>query len=150
MTQLKRRLLYTLFIWTIALLAFIFVFFIEGGPEDWIINKVKKIVTVVIIGLAYFTYLLMILLTRKHSEEEFFVKDERDILIEMKSNKTAFIITLNYVYLISITIYLIYEKSRILPVSWMWFIAYTSIFVAYIASSFISLILYKRLSGDEE
>ncbi len=57
------------------------------------------------------------------------------------------ILILMYVYFFGISIYVFYENDVLMPASWMWFLAYTTVFFTYIVNSGFYLWYEKRVDG---
>lgn len=150
MTQLRKRALFSLIIWGVVITVFVPLFFAGGGPSEWLQDRVRKILMIVVFGIGYLSFFLMMVLTRRKRSDGKVVKDERDNLVEIKSSKIAYIIVLLYIYIVCIILYMIYERTGVLPVSWMWFIGYTSIFIGSIIYAVVSLIVDMRVSGYDE
>ena len=146
MTQLKRRACFTLVIWTLVLVFFILLFFTGGGPSEWAKDRTRKLCIILVFGVGYFSYILMMIMTKSKTVDGVVHRDERDNLIEMRSSRAAFIIVLLYVYILSITLYVSYESVGLIPISWLWFLGYTSIIIGSISYASTSLLLDNKLS----
>lgn len=150
MTQRRKRDIWTLVIGSSVLIVFIFLFFSGGGPEYWVLDRWRKLLVAIVFGIGYLSFFTMIFMTRTKPDQKMIIKDERARFIDMKSSQTALIVLLLYVYLMSIFLYVRYEWMGYLPVGWMWFIGYSSIFLGAIVYSGTSLILdYRRGEHDE-
>ena len=150
MTQPTKRAFFSLLIWGIVTAAFIPVFFSGGGPAAYVQDKLKFVLVAVLFGTGYISYFIMMYLTGTKGSKGTVVKDERDEHIQRRSSGAALILVLAYVFLLCITLYEIYRESECVPVGWMWFLGYTSVFWGYITHSAIALVLHKRMSGYAE
>jgi hypothetical protein len=89
----------------------------------------------------------MLFLTRIRPGDHAVGRDERDEEIQKRANATAFLLVLVYVFVLSIVLWEKYQGRGFVPVGWMWFLAYSTSFAAFISSSVIALILESRASG---
>ena len=150
MTQQTKRAFFSLIIWGIVTAAFIPLFFSGGGPAAYVQDKLKLALMAVLFGTGYISFFIMMYLTGNRGSKGTIVKDERDEYIRRRSSGTALILVLAYVFFLCITLYEIYRESECVPVGWMWFLGYTSIFLGYITHSAAALIIHSRISGHGE
>lgn len=150
MTQPIKRALFSLIIWGIVTVIFIPVFFSGGGPAAYVQDKLKFVLVAVLFGTGYIFYFLMMYLTGKRSGKGRIVRDERDEHIQRHSSGTALILVLAYVFISCITLYEIYRESECVPVGWMWYLGYTTVFWGYITHSAAALVLHSRMMSHGE
>ena len=141
MTKSKIRAVYILAIWGTAALVFLGVFFLGGGPVAFADTPLRILVSALAILLAYSTYGFMLRRTRLTPA------DERDAHIAARANETAFISVMVFVFLVSIILYESYDDAGVLPVGWMWFMAYFTGCFGYIAHAVVTLILHREMSA---
>jgi len=127
--------------------AFAVIFFIGGGPERFALGKWRRVWGAIIIGFGFASYYGMLFLTRKRPGAGGVVTDERDADIRRRANGTGFVVVLLYVFLLAIFLWEKYQAAGAVPVGWMWFLAYSTSFAAYISSSVGALILESKESG---
>lgn len=142
MTQSKKRALGALIIWGAVMIALVAVFFSRGGPATYIHDTVKKAVIAGFFAAGYISYGLMMLLTRVRRGDTHVASDERDERIGRRANIVALVVVLVFVFSTCISLYEYYHDEGWVPVGWMWFIGYASVFVAYISGSIASLVLH--------
>ena len=147
MTQLKQRAIGTLIIWGVVLALFIPLFFSYGGADGYAMDRTRILCMALLFGAGYLLYFFMLYRTK---EKDGVISDERDDTIVRKATGAAFIITLAYIYFLSITLFEIYRDPGFLPVGWMWFFGYSAIFIGYISNSIAILAMDHRMSGHEE
>jgi hypothetical protein len=147
MTQARKRAIFTFLIWGSVMAAFSAIFFLGGGPERYALEKWRHVAGAVIIAGGYLSYILMNFLTRTRPGGEV-GRDERDEEIRNKANAIAFVVVLVYVFALSIFLWEKHQDTRFVPVGWMWFLAYSTSFAAFISSSVIALILESKASGN--
>lgn len=150
MTQPTKRALFTLIIWGIVTAAFIPIFFSRGGPPTYAQDKPRFVFVAILFAAGYLSYFIMMFLTRAKDRKDRIVKDERDEHIQRQSCGVALILVLVYVFFLCITLYEIYRESECVPVGWMWFLGYTSVFWGYISHSALGLVLHSRMVGRGE
>lgn len=147
MTQARKRAIFTFLIWGSVMAAFSVIFFLWAGPERYHMDRWRRVVGAAIIAFGYLSYWLMLFLTRTRHGAQGIASDERDEKIKRHANATAFIIVLVYVFALSIFLWDRYLESGFVPVGWMWFLAYSMSFAAFISSSAIALVLESKASG---
>jgi ABC-type transport system involved in cytochrome c biogenesis permease subunit len=147
MTQARKRAIFTFFIWGSVMAAFAVIFFAGQGPERYALEKWRRIAGAVIIAFGFAAYYTMLFLTRNRRGTRGVVTDERDEDIRRRANGASFIVVLLYVFLLAIYLWERYQGSGFVPVGWMWFLAYSTSFAAYITSSIAALILESKASG---
>jgi uncharacterized membrane protein len=150
MTGLQKRSLYDLFISAVFLTGLIVAFFSGGGAETYVQDTTRKILVAVLLGLGYILLFLVLFLVRIKSKDKTILMDERDERISRQAIGTAFVIFAIYVFLMCIGLYEAYNESEVMPVGWMWFLAYSSGFIAILSRAIATLVLYKRMSGHGE
>lgn len=150
MTQAKKRAIFTFLIWGAVMASFSFIFFRGGGPEQYVLEKWRRVAGAAIIAFGYLSYGLMLFLTRIRRGTRTVATDERDEDIKRRANATAFVVVLLYVFALSIVLWERNQGSGFVPVGWMWFLAYSTSFAAFISSSVIALILESKASADAQ
>ena len=147
MTQSKKRALGTLIIWGIVMSALVVLFFSRGGPSTYIDDTVKKATIAGIFAAGYLSYGIMMFLTRVKSGGPHLVADERDERIGRRASIAGLIVVLVFVFVTCISLYEYYHDDGVVPVGWMWFLGYASVFVAYISVSIATLVLHAKRIG---
>ncbi len=142
--------MYDLMISAVFLTGLMIVFFSGGGAETYVQDMTRKILLAVLLGLGYLLLFLVLFLVRVKSKDKSILMDERDERIARQAMGTAFVVFAIYVFLMCISLYEAYYKSEVMPVGWMWFLAYSSGFVAILSRSIATLVLYKRMSGHAQ
>lgn len=77
------------------------------------------------------------------------VFDERDYQVQARANQASLIVVLLGIFALTIGLWLAHEDSGQVPVGWMWFLAYSSVIVASLASSVATLILDREMGGHD-
>ena len=150
MTGLQKRSFYDFIISVVFLTGLTVLFFSGGGAETYVQDTTRKILVAVLLALGYLLLFLVMFLVRLKSKDKTTLMDERDERIARQALGTAFIVFAIYVFLMCISLYEIYNRSEVMPVGWMWFLAYSSGFIAILSRAIITLVLYKRMSGHGE
>lgn len=146
MTQARKRAIFTFLIWGSVMAAFSVIFFLGEGPERYHMERWRRLAGAAIIVFGYLSFGLMLFLTRVRPGSRSMARDERDEAINRRANATAFIVVLVYVFALSIFLWERHQESGLVPVGWMWFLAYSMSFAAFISSSVIALILESKAS----
>ena len=148
MTQTKIRARYMLGIWGLVASAFGLVFFLGGGAATYADDSIRMLVAAVILGGGFIGYVSMIYLTREKSNGKAQIRDERDLEIARQANEIALVAVLVFVFAVCIALYLGYETAGILPVGWMWFLAYATSCYGLLAQAIATLVLHREMSGN--
>ena len=148
MNRDQKRALFSLLIWSIVLVAFIPLFFIDGGADNWVPGSMRVIISSSFIITGFILFFTMLALTKK--KPGVIERDERDILIGRKASEITLTIVTVYVFLTCIILYFLYKEINSVPIGWMWFLGCTCLFVGYITSSAISLVLYSSKVKSNE
>jgi len=148
MTQSKIRARYGLGIWGLVASVFGLVFFLGGGAATYADDSIRMAVAAAIIGSGFIGYVSMIYLTRKKSNGKTLIRDERDLEIARQANEIALVAVLVFVFVVCMALFLGYETAGILPVGWMWFLAYATACFGLLAQAVATLVLHKEMSGN--
>ncbi len=154
MTQLKKRAIWGLLIWGVALIAAYVIFFLEGGPQTFLDNNdIRVDLTRAVFTVGFLSYFLMLILTRIKSDRKTLMKDERDELISKRAYSTGFYSLMIYVFLLCLALYAYYKvhlKGVDMPVGWVWLLGITTYFMGFVSHAIATLVLYTRMSGHGE
>jgi len=150
MTQLKKRAIWGLLIWGVALVAAYVIFFLGGGPQTFLDNDTRIELTRVVFTLGFISYFLLLILTRIKSDRKTLIKDERDELISKRAFSTGFYSLMIYVFFICLALYAYYKvhlNNVDMPVGWVWLLGITTYFMGFVSHAIATLVLYARMSG---
>lgn len=150
MTQLKKRAIWTLLIWSIALAAMLVVFFSGGGPDAFLEGDQKVTQTRVAITAGFLLYFIMMALTRMRTKGAI-ILDERDELISRRAYAIGFHSVLYYTFLFGTFLYWLYKIHQnvvSMPVGWAWILATSSMCVGFISNAAAILIIDARMGGN--
>ncbi len=150
MTQLKKRAIWTLIIWSIALIAMLVVFFSGGGPAAFLEGDHKVTLTRVAITAGFLLYFVMMALTQVRARKTI-VLDERDESISRRAYAFGFHSVLYYTFLFGTFLYWLYKihlKVTSMPVGWAWILAVSSMCVGFISNATATLIIDARMGGN--
>jgi len=148
MTQTKIRARYGLGIWGLVALVFGLVFFLGGGAATYADDSMRKLAAAVIIAAGFISYASMLYLTREKSNGTALITDERDLEIARQASEMALVAVLVFVFVVCMALFLGYETAGILPVGWMWFLAYGNGCFGLLAHAVATLVLHKEMSGN--
>ncbi len=152
MTQLKKRAVWTLLIWSFALVAMFVVFFSGGGPATFLDGDQKVMLTRLSITVGFSVYFIMLFLTRIRAAGSL-IKDERDEQITRRAYMISFQTVMYYTFISGASLYLFYRilKTQVLmPVGWVWILAISCVCVGLISNAAAILIIDARMSGHGE
>jgi len=147
MTGLQKRAIYDLIISAVVLPGLTIIFFSGGGAAAYVHDVTRKILLAVLLGLGYIALLLVLFLVRVKPKDQTVLMDERDERIARQALGTAFVILAIYVVLTCIILYEVYRNRILMPVGWMWFLAYSSSFIAIGSRALLILVFYARTNG---
>jgi|GEM_PF-559592 len=150
MTQLKKRAIWGLLIWGVALVAAYVIFFLGGGPQTFLDNDTRVELTRVVFTLGFISYFLLLILTRIKSDRKTLIKDERDELISKRAFSTGFYSLMIYVFFLCLALYAYYKvhlNNVDMPVGWVWLLGITTYFMGFVSHAIATLVLYARMSG---
>jgi hypothetical protein len=153
MTQLKKRAVWGLLIWGLALIAAYIIFFMGGGPETFLKGDIRVTLTRTVFTAGFISYFIMLYLTRTKSGSSGIVSDERDEFISKRAYSTGFYSLMIYVFLICLALYAYYKvhlEGVDMPIGWVWLLGITTYFMGFVSHAVATLILYERMSGDGE
>jgi len=148
MTQMKKRAIWILMIWSSVLLATFIVFFTGGGPASFLDGDQKVTLTRTAITAGFFLYFIMYMLTKGNTKGTV-IRDERDEQITRRAYMISFHTVLYYVFLSGAALYWFYrlhESSVMMPVGWVWIMAISSMCLGFISNAAAILIIDKRMS----
>jgi hypothetical protein len=151
MTQLKKRSIWTLVIWSIVLIGLCAVFFSEGGAKTFLDGERRVTITRSFLTAGFIFYFLLLFLTRTGRKASAVFMDERDVLIAKRALMAGFYVLLIYIFLLSLILYWYYKLYVItleMPVGWMWFIGVSSFCLGYISQAAATLILDSKMGGN--
>lgn len=143
-SKLKQSIIH-LAIWSVVAIGFILVFSRSGSITGWKDNRIEKIILTFLFLTGFGGDAILGIIFRKKNNET--LSSEKDEAVKGKAIEASYIITLVYVFLVTISIYTKYENSGMVHVGWLWFIAYSLVIMANISGSICSIILYKKLDN---
>ncbi len=150
MTQSIRRAAWKVGIWSVVLAVFIVMFFGGGGPGGFAHDKGRIVAVAILFIAGYVSFFIMMSLTRTRKGEQGLSRDERDDRLESKAGGATLTFTLVYVYALSIALWAYFQKSGQVPAGWLWFLAYSSVFLAMLTHGIFTLLFAACRLGDGE
>ena len=132
-----KRSIMTCIIFGILFLYLVIIFSVIG-PENFTNGKTYLIVSSIVILITMIAFALMLLFTNKRSN----IVDERDDYIQKKASSIGLLVSLIYVFLLSIVLFVVYRNHAGVNVSWLWFIAYSTFAFGYFFTSLVHVYLY--------
>ncbi len=151
MTQLKKRAIWGLLIWGVALIAAYTIFFMSGGPQTFLSGDFRVDLTRGVFTVGFLSYFLVLFLTRTKSGSKELMKDERDELISKRAYSTGFYSLMVYIFFICLALYAYYKvhlNGVDMPIGWVWLLGITTYFMGFVSHAIATIVLYGRMSGD--
>ena len=127
-------------LWAIVAAVLIIVFTSKGTIEAWGDNRTKTILLAALFFFGFTGDAVLRFVFRKSKV----TTDERDEFIQGQSLKVGYVVTVLYIFILSISLYTKYEVDGSVPIAWIWFIAYTLIVVVNLSTSAASIIQYRK------
>lgn len=139
MNKQQKRAIYTMILFGLLLIYLVLNFTIVG--VDNFINRTNLLITSGCILLTGIGFAYMLYATNKKNA----IIDERDDQIQLQATNIGIILTTMFVFILMIGLFIGYEEEGQVPVSWMWFTAYTTSVFSFFSTSSIIVILYRRI-----
>ncbi|OQX93699.1 MAG: hypothetical protein B6I17_02010 [Tenericutes bacterium 4572_104] len=139
MNDKRKKTWLVLGLWSVVLIIFLGLFFIASKPSEWSANSNIKFISGIVFGVGYILFFVIQLKGKNNT------KNEKDKLIQYKSTSLTLVIILMYVFIFTMLIYIVYENDVLMPISWMWFLGYSTVFLTYIVNSGFYLWYEKRI-----
>ena len=127
-----------------VLFFYLLINFVVTGVDGFT-ERFNFLITALMILLVMVAFFWMLYRTNKKE----YIVDERDNQIQTKATSVSLLVTTMFVFLMCIGLFLGYENSGMVPVSWMWLLAYLTFDVAYFSSSSIIVLLYWKDNADK-
>lgn len=142
-SQMKHSIL-NFILWSGVAIFFLLVFFNGDTLENWGDNRTKTLMLAILFGIGFGGQLVLRIVFRKRKNTNTISSDERDDYIQNKAMASSFVLTLIYVFIIAISLYTFYEKNGVVPIAWVWFMAYSLILFANMCTSGFSIYHYYK------
>lgn len=142
MSKLVKTTVVHIIVWSIAAIGMVIIFTLPRTITDWGDNRIKTVLLALLFaaGLGVDLYLRIYERSKKHG----FTRDERDHYMQRKAVSAGFLITILYIFILSISLYIKYESLGTMPVGWVWFIAYSTIAAANLSTGICNLLYYGK------
>ena len=150
MTQLRKRALWIVVIWTTVAAGFVGALFTAGGVESFADDRPRILISAIFLAFGVFCTPLMLYLTRAGAGAEHVVADERDDRLARKANLIGLTVVATYVFLVCISLWEAYREPGAVPVGWMYFLAYSTMIFVHLSTAITQLVLDFGNFGDGE
>lgn len=148
MSNLRRQAGFGLIFWTLGASLFLVLFFSGGGPSSFGEDSSRVTLTSLAYGIGFLIHFFLMWKFRSRKIGEYIVKDEWDDEVAQKANGVALIVLLLFVYLTGVALWEGYRDSLLVPVGWVWFIAYFSVMVGFISHAIATLVIDSSRESD--
>ena len=145
MSQTRRRAWSIAIIWTLAGAGFFLAFFSGGGATEFDTDSGRHLAGAVAIGFGFLGWWASLWLTRRKGGVV--VADERDLQVVAQAGQATLVIVLMAIYGLTVGLWTFYEGDGVVPVGWMWFVAYAAVILAVVTHSLAVLVLDRRMGG---
>lgn len=108
------------------------------GPNTFLNNKTHLVIASLVIALSMLSFGFAMMFTNKKSN----IIDERDDYIQKKASSIGLMVSLIYVFLLSIILFVTNRNNGTVNVSWLWFIAYSTFSFGYFSTSLVHVYFY--------
>lgn len=113
-----------------------------GGVRSFTGERWRISGTAVVVGLGYLMIFLLLTGAWFRGRSGSIIRDERDERIARYANGIALVGLAVYVFILSLALYEGYHDKMVVPVGWMWFMAYSSSYVGILFHAAAMLFLY--------
>lgn len=146
MSQTRRRGWLTLGIWALAGAGFAMAFFSGGGPGRFDTDSSRHLAGAAALAFGYSSYVGVLWITRRRKGGPLLV-DERDAQVSARAGQVTLVIVLTSIFLFSMGLWVAYESTGVVPVGWMWFLAYGSVILTFLTHCAVTLAFDARAGG---
>ena len=147
MTQSTERAKWKIIIWSVVLVGLLILFFGGEGPGGFAHDRIRIVTVAILFAAGYGAFFIMLGVTRKKREGAL-NRDERDEMFESKAAGVTLAIVLTYVYLLCLGLWAYFQDAGSVPAGWMWFLAYSTIFLGMIVHGIFTLLLAAGKVGN--
>jgi len=134
-----------LIIWMVAGIGFCLAFFMRGGPREFASDSGRHVAAAAALAFGFLTWWATLWKTRGPRGQV--MSDERDLQVVARAGQTTLVVVLVVIFAFTMGLWTFFEAAGVVPVGWMWFVAYGSVILASITHSLSVLILDKRAGG---
>lgn len=142
MSQTRLRAWLAAVVWITACAGFLAAFFSGGGPAGFAADSGRHLMAACAIGFGFLAYWSGLWFTRERGGRVLI--DERDLMVSTRASQATLVVVLVSVFALSVSLWTVYEAAGSVPVGWLWFIAYGTMFIGLITNSVAVLILDGR------
>jgi uncharacterized membrane protein len=145
LSQTRARAWLAFLIWTVAGIGFTLTFFTGGGADQFDTDSTRHVAGAGALAFGFLGYWAALWFTRQRGQG--LVADERDVQVVARAGQATLIIVLVGIYAFTIGLWRAYEGVGVVPVGWMWFLAYGSVILASMTFAASTLVLDGRTGG---
>ena len=142
MTLWHKRAVISSVIWGVVAFCFVICFFSADGPNGFIEGNNRRNLAGAILPVGIVSHFILLFLTRSSRKDEHILIDERDQIIRRRASESAFNVIAIFVFIACIVLHDAFNSTEGVPVGWLWFLAYSTFILAYLAQAVGAMILY--------
>ena len=139
MSQTRKRAWLSTAIWTLAGVGFALTFFSGGGAGEFDTDSTRHLAGAGAIAFGFLAHWATLWLTRQRGER--LSADERDVQVVAKAGQVTLVVVLVGIYAFTIGLWTVYEGAGVVPVGWMWVMAYSTLILSHLAPALVALVL---------
>ena len=148
MSQTRTRAWMAVLIWGVAGVGLAVAFFSGAGAVGFPGDSIRHLAAAGAIAFGFLGHWISLWATRRR-EGDPPLSDERDSQTLARANQASLVVVLVGIFTFTIGLWTVYEAAGLVPVGWMWLLAYGSVILASLASAVTILILDRRVDGHE-
>jgi len=145
MSQTRKRAWLSTAIWTLAGVGFALTFFSGGGAGEFDTDSTRHLAGAGAIAFGFLAHWATLWLTRQRGER--LSADERDVQVIARAGQVTLVVVLVGIYAFTIGLWIAYEGAGVVPVGWMWFLAYGCVILASATFAVSTLLLDGGTAG---
>lgn len=139
---MKSNVIHTI-MWALVAVGLIIIFSLPDTINNWGDNRIKTLLLAILFLLGFGTDFVLRLAEK--SQKHGYKKDERDRTIQLEAVFKAFVVLLLYIFILAIVLYLVYENAGVMPIGWVWFLAYSTVCFANLSMGIFTYTGYRKL-----
>lgn len=140
MSKHMKQSILTLSLWGLVGILFLIILLSTDAIANWSDNRIKS----ALLAALFFVGFLSDFILKHVFNKKRVLSDERDQLVVKDAATSSFIIVIIYVFIFTISLFLKYEVVGVVPVGWLWVIAYSLIVVSNVVYALMTIIAYKK------
>ena len=149
MSQTRKRAWLATVVWSLSAVGFCLAFFSGGGADEFDTDSLRHLLAALAIALGFVAYWIVLWLTRqrKGRPDAVVMADERDLQVMARAGQATLVVLILGIFLLTVTLWTVYESEGVVAVGWMWFLAYGAVYLTLITHAAATLVMDARSAG---